>query len=141
MKLRRRRKEEGGPTLRALPQPDQSAARLPLLATPSTIIPLSLHPLPPARTLRRPASLPPRAGEQYSPAIPSPAVLLLPSFFIKITEATERGGRSTQLADPAVLPNDSMRMPSSPRPCPFTQSGGRGSSPVLMASSLWRVEP
>ena len=71
----------------------------------------SLH-SPPPQLARRHVS-----GEQYSPAISSPAVPLLPFFFIKLLK--QQSGvvvawRSAQPAGPAVLPNDNMRAPSSP---------------------------
>ena len=89
-----------------------------------------LHPAPPTRNL--PAQLVCRhvPEEQYSPAIPSPAVPPLPSFFInyRSNRAWREGPwRSAQLADPAVLPNDNMRAPSSPHPCPFIQSDAAAS--------------
>ena len=80
------KKEEGGPTLRALPQPGQSAAR----ATSPAPISSSLHrspfppPVPPARILRHPASPPPRVRRAIFSSYPSPAVLLLSFFFIKL---------------------------------------------------------
>ena len=91
-------------------------SRSPLL--PSSF-PLSLPP-------PSPANLPPPSpqlvgrhvsGEQYSPAISSPAVLLLPSLFIKLPKQKSVAvvtWRSAQLADPACRPSCSVRAPSSP---------------------------
>ena len=43
-----------------------------------------LHPAPPARSSTTPASPPPRVGRAIFSSYPSPAVPLLPSFFIKL---------------------------------------------------------
>ena len=79
------KKEEGGRRLKfqCLFSPGQSAARLPLS-------PSFLHrspfppPVPPARILRHPASPPPRVRRAIFSSYPSPAVLLLSFFFIKL---------------------------------------------------------
>lgn len=63
-----------------------------------------------------------------SPAIPPPAVPPLPSFFINYRNRRawrEEPGRSTQLADPAVLPNDNVAAPSSPPPLLLHPTGCR----------------
>ena len=72
----------------------------------------------------QPASTPPPqlalrhvSGEQYTPAIPFPAVPLLPSFFIKLPKQSSVAGwtvAGTYLTDPAVLLNDNVAAPSSP---------------------------
>lgn len=83
------------------------------------------------------------SGEQYSPAISSPAVLLLPSFFIKLPKqksvavVTWRSTRlPTQFADPTVACERPAR-----RILVLHQIRCRGSSPVLMASSPQQAEP
>ena len=108
-------KKEGGeegegalPSRAPLP-PSQAAAPLHSPLLPSSLHSSSLHPAPPARI--PPPQLVCRhvSGEQYSPAIPPPAVPLLPSFFIKLPKQQSVEGRTVagaQLADPAVLPND-----------------------------------
>ena len=79
-------KKEGGGRglkLQCLFSPGQAAARLPLS-------PSFLHrspfppPVPPARILRHPASPPPRVRRAIFSSYPSPAVLLLSFFFIKL---------------------------------------------------------
>ena len=114
------RKEEGGggPTPRALsPQlgRSQSSRSRSRSSPPPSIIPFSLTP-------PGPTSLPPPSpqlalrhvsGEQYPPAISSPAVPLLPSFFIKLPKRQSGKGR-TVAEHPAVLPNDNIARPSSP---------------------------
>ena len=119
MKLRRRRKEKEDENYGVRFHPARPRPEPPLSLPPPFIISLSpstqLHQSAPSAAQ---LALRHGSGEQCLPAIPPPAVPLLPFLFHKITEATERGGRGTQLADPAVLSNDSMRAPSSPHPCP-----------------------
>lgn len=132
MKLRSRRKEEGGPAFRALPPPSQAAAGALSRScsrsfSPHRFCPLSLHP---AYLLLRSSLSAATSRQAVAPAILAPAVLLLPFLLHKITEAEERkrgGGvvpsQPTQLAGPAVA------APSSPAgPYPFIQSDG--SSPL-----------
>lgn len=100
---------------------------------------LSLHPAP-AYLLRYPACQPPRAVKpRFQLSLPQ---LFRPSSFLhKITEAAERkcgGGVVSSLL--AQLVGPAVAGAQLAAPCPFTQSGGRSSSPVLMASSLRRLE-
>ena len=103
--------------MRALPQPGQSAARLPLPPPPSIIL-LSPstqphHPTPSA------AQLPLRhvPGEQYSPAIPPQLFRFSPSFFIKLPKqqsvADVVPSQPVQLSYPTIACGT-----SSPHPCP-----------------------
>lgn len=114
------KKEEGeGEALssRVLPLPSQAAARAhapaPLLfSPPPSFRSPSLHPA--HQPASRRAQLVGRhvSGEQYSPANPPPAILLLPSFFIKLPKQKSVAvvtWRSTQLADPASRPSCSGR--------------------------------
>ena len=117
MKLRRRRTEDQHCVFCRHPARPRPEPPLPLPPPPPSI-PLSPPPPPPARILRRPASPPPRAGRAIFSSYPLSSCSASPFLFHKITEATERGGRGTQPAGPAVLSNDSMRAPSSPHPCP-----------------------
>lgn len=128
MKLRRRRKEEGALPSRASLSPSQAAARaplpFPLLLSSSFLSSPSLHPAP-ACLLRRPACRPPRVGRAMPSSYPSPAVPLLPSFFIKLLKQQSVEGRTVagaQLADPAVLLNDNRARPARRHPCSFIQS-------------------
>ena len=102
------KKEEGGPTLRA-PLPPARPRPEPMLC------------LPPPSTISVLFLPPPTSPHPPSPSFPSATcresnILQLsisscsasPFLLHEITEATERGGRGTQLADPAVLSNDSM---------------------------------
>ena len=122
MKLRRRRKKEEKHCHHVLHHLPASSQPYPPAPAPRSSLhhshSLSLHPAPPARIA--PPQLVGRhvSGEQYSPAISSPAVLLLPSFFIKSPKQQSVAvvtWRSTQLADPACRSNYSVRAPSSPR--------------------------
>ena len=75
---------------------------------------LSLHPAPPARIA--PPQLVSRhgSGEQCPPAIPPPAVPLLPFFFIKLLKQQSVEGRTVagaQLADPAVTGRAQLAAP------------------------------
>ena len=112
---------EGGLKLRCLPSPSQAAARAPAprshLSSPPSFHSLSLHPAPPARIAPPQLLLRHGTGEQCPPAIPLPAVLLLPSFFIKLPKQQSVAvvtWRSTLPADPACRPSCSVRAPSSP---------------------------
>ena len=131
MKLRRRRR----PTIACLaatrPVRSQSLY-FAFLLLPSFHSP---PPAPPACVLRRPVSPPPRAGRAIFSSYPLSSCSASPFLFHKITEATERGGRGTQLADPAVLSNDSMRAPSSPHPCPSRWPACSPPSPVSRRGS------
>ena len=110
MKLRRRKKEVED-YYRVLCHPPASPRPEPmlhLLLPPSFLLsfpppsPTSPHP-PPQLALRH------GSGEQCPPAISSPAVPLLPSFFIKLLKQQSVEGRTVagvQLVDPAVLLND-----------------------------------
>ena len=102
---------------------------------------LSLHPAPPTYLLRRP-SLSAATGRESNALqlSPPPAVPLLPSFFIKLPKRKSVEGRTGE-ERPACRPSCNRRAPSSPHPCSFIQSDGRGFSPVPMAPSLWRLEP
>ena len=81
------KKEEGGPTLHALLSSQlgcgQSHLSRSYLLLPPSFFSL-LHPASPARTLRRPAPPPPRAGRAIFSSYFRPAVPLLPFFFIKL---------------------------------------------------------
>ena len=88
--------EDGGQTFRALSPPCQPAARPPLpLHPPPAIVPT----LSSSTQLHQPASsiarLACRHGseEQCPPAVPAPAVLPLPSFFIKLPKRKSVEGR------------------------------------------------
>ena len=143
------KKEEGGRsttiTRPSATQPgrNQSSCPLPDL---TLLLPSSFLPLPPPSP-RQPAtcrsSLSAATCRQVvAPAIPPPAVPLLPFFFIKLPkQKSGRPLRSVVPSLPVQLAGLAIAVPSSPHPCSFTKSGGRDSSPVLMASSLWRVEP
>lgn len=77
--------------------------------------------------------------ETVAPAILAPAVFLLPFLLHKITGAAERGScvvpsLLAQLVSPAVAGAQLART------LVLHQIRCRGSSPVLMASSLWRLE-
>lgn len=127
------RKEEGeggGPASRVLPSPSQPATIAPLPLSPLPfIIPfsLSLRPAPPARIAPLQFLLRHVSGKQYPPAIPPPAVLLLPSFFINYRSRRvwrEGPWQGAQLADPAVLSNDNTaRAQLARHPCLLTQIG------------------
>ena len=141
--IEKKEEEEGAGSPSRAPSPSQPATIAPLLLSPSPFI-ISFSLPPPS-----PANLPPPSpqlvgrhgsGEQCPPAIPSPSCPASPFFLHKITEATERGG--CHVAErPACRPSCNRRAPSSPHPCSFIQSDGRGFSPVPMAPSLWRLEP
>ena len=147
MKLRRRRKEEGDchRTLCLHPARLQPEPRSVL----ALLFPSSFHPLPPpsphqsatCRTHLVSRHVPPSSCSSY----PSSSCSASPFLLHKITEAARYGIRRVALYStcrpslPAQLAGLAIAAPSSPHPCPFTKSGA-GSSPVLMASSLWRVE-
>lgn len=149
MKLRGRRKEEEPchRVLRSLQsgrsQSPPSSHFCPLLpssfpsSSPSTH-PTSRHP-PPLQFLLRHGP-----GEQYSPAILSPAVPPLPFFFIKLLKQQSVEGRTvagTYLADPAVLLNDNRARPARRTFAPSPNRVAGCFSLALMAASLWRLEP
>ena len=139
MKLRRRREEEGidiaFSAATQLGRGQSHLSRSYLLLPPSFTIsptrPTSPHPPPPSF---------PSATGQKSNILPLslPSCSASPFLIHKITEASERGGRSTQLAGPAVLSNDSMRAPSSPHPCP---SRWPACSPPFSLSPVSRCGP
>lgn len=141
------KKEEEGSTTTAcstIPQPGRDHSPPLPLSSPSSLHlshSLSLHPAPPTYLLRRPSlSAATYRESNILQLSPPPAVPLLPFFFIKLLKQQSVAvvtWRSTQLADPAVTGG----RPARRHPCSFTQSDGRGFSPVLIASSLWRVEP
>lgn len=79
-------------------------------------------------------------GEQYSPANPPPAILLLPSFFIKLPKQKSVAvvtWRSTQLADPASRPSCSGR----PARLPARTSRYHACSPPSSLSPVSRCDP
>ena len=114
-------KKEEGMKLQCLPSLGQAATQLCLRfrsRPPPSIISLSpsTQPHQPASSA---AQLPLRHGpeEQYSPAIPSPAVPLLPSFFINYRSG--RAGRTWCPASRSSCPAQRQHAaPSSPHPCP-----------------------
>lgn len=119
MKLRRRRKEEGGPTFRALPSPSPPAARARFCSRSCSLLPSSFHSLL-LHPAHQPATYPPSLSaatcrRAMSSSYPSPAVPLLPFFFIKLPKqksVEERTVAGAQLADPAVLLNDNRARPA-----------------------------
>lgn len=147
MKLSRRRKEKEKHCHHVLlcPQPGRSHSHAPApRSSLNHFHSLSLHPAPPARSSTTPVSPPPRVGRAMPSSYPSPAVPLLPSFFIKLLKqksVERRTVAGAQLADPAVLLNDNRARPARRYPCSFIQSGGYRFSPVPMAPSLWWAEP
>ena len=148
MKLRRRRKE-GCHHAFCLHQAAASA-RAPLRSrsTPPFIFPLSLPPPFSASKcpLRRSSLSAATCRQAVAPAIP-PQLFRFSFLLHKITEAARYGIRRVALYStcrpnlPVQLAGLAIAAPSSPHSCSFTKSGGRDSSPVLMAPSLWRVEP
>ena len=145
MELRRGR-EEGRTdiTCSALPQLGRGQSSLPphLLLSPSFLFSLP-PPSPPARIPSFPACQPPRAAKQLL-SCPLPSCPASPFLLHKITETAERGeknrGGAPSLPTQLSYPTITRRRPAR-RPCSFIQSDGRGSTPVPMASSLWRLEP
>lgn len=142
MKLRGRRKEDEDCHRVFYHCPSQASATAPLR---SRSPPPFIFPSFPSSSFAQPATCrsilsAATCRQAVAPAIPPPAVPLLPFFFIKLPK--QQSGRPLR----SVVPSLPVQLadcgpPSSPHPCPFTKSGGRDSSPVLMASSLWRVEP
>ena len=142
MKLRGRRKEDEDCHRVFYHCPSQASAIAPLR---SRSPPPFIFPSFPSSSFAQPATCrsilsAATCRQAVAPAIPPPAVPLLPFFFIKLPK--QQSGRPLR----SVVPSLPVQLadcgpPSSPHPCPFTKSGGRDSSPVLMASSLWRVEP
>ena len=118
MKLRRRRKEEKQDChyLFCHPQPGRGHSLTPLLFPPPFIIPFFSPSTPPHHPASpTPAYQPPRVGRAIFPSYPSPAVLLLPFFFIKLPKQQNVAvvaWRSTLLADPASRPSHSMWRPA-----------------------------
>lgn len=114
---------EGDRYLRAPSSPARPRPELPLPPSSTTISilcpftpPQCPHP-PPSQLVSRHVS-----KEQYSPAIPPPAVPLLPSFFIKLLKqqnVADVTWRSTLPADPASRPSCSGR-PARRALAPFT---------------------
>ena len=122
--IEKKEEEEGAGSPSRAPSPSQPATIAPLLLSPSPFI-ISFSLPPPSPTSPHPtAQLVGRhvSGEQYSPAIPLPAVPLLPFFFIKLLKqqsVERRTVAGAQLADPAVTGRAQLAAP-----CPFTKSGG-----------------
>lgn len=138
--IEEKEEESGALPLRALSSLSQAAARAPASA-PTSVFFSSHHfrfPLPPPSPTSpqptRPACQPPRVGRAMLPAIPSPAVPLLPSFFIKLPKQQSGEGRTVAgayLTGPAVLFNDNTaRAQLARHPCSFIQSSGRPPAPV-----------
>ena len=89
----------------ASPQPAPVPVTTSVFFSSHHFIPLSLHPAPPARSSTTPVSPPPRVGRARLSSYPSPAVLLLPFFFIKLPKQHSVEGRTVagvQPAGPAV---------------------------------------
>ena len=145
MKLRRRRKEEGDCHHAFCLHQASARAHTPAPA----LFPSSFHSLFPHPARNQPAApacRPPRVAKQLLQLSLS-SCSAFPFLLHKITEAARYGIRRVALYStcrpslPVQLAGLAIAAPSSPHPCLFTKSGGRDSSPVLMASSLWRVEP
>ena len=99
----------------ARPRPEPRPAPV----SPPAIIPSSLPPPAPlARILRRPSLLAATDRESNILQLSPPQLFRSsPFFFIKLPKQKSVvvvAWRGTQLAGPAVLPNDNMRAPSSP---------------------------
>ena len=145
------KKEEGGRsttiTCSSATQSARGQSPLPLPFPLLFSFPLIISVLSPSTQLHRPASYhpacrPPRAGRAIFSSYPSPAVSLLPFFFINYRSSKawrlSRGEAPilpTQLADPAVAGAQLAA------PLPLHPIGWPRFSSALMASSLWRVEP
>ena len=86
------------------------------------LLPPSFHSLPHPSHHPTPSSaqLPLRhvPGEQYPPAIPPPAVPLLPFFFIKLPKHQSVADVIPSQPVQLFCPTIAWRAPSSPRPCP-----------------------
>lgn len=117
------KKEEGGRSTAlacsVIPQPGRGRSSRFRLSPPSLhyFHPLSLHPALPARDSPPQLALRHGSGEQDSPATPPPAVLLLPSFFIKLPKQKSVEGRTVagaQLAGPAVTGRAQLAAPLHP---------------------------
>ena len=146
------KKEEGGRRINITCSTTliQASARAHARSVLALLFPSSFHPFlplpPPSPQPAAPACLPPRAAKQLLQLSLS-SCSAFPFLLHKITEAARYGIRRVALYStcrPSLLvqlAGLAIAAPSSPHPCLFTKSGGRGSSPVLMASSLWRVEP
>ena len=142
MKLRRRRRRTNTARSATLASPRPEPRFRSRLLSPSF---LSLPPPSPTSPPLHHSSFS-FATDRESNALsyPSPAVSLLPFFFIKLLKQQSVEGRTVagvQLVDPAVLPNDNIAAPSSPHPCPFIQSGGRPQLPSLGALPPHRAKP
>ena len=117
------KKEEGGRrsniSCLAATQPGRTQTSAP---APTSVFFSSHHPiLSPSTQPHQPAPPPLQfllrhwSGKQCPPAIPSPAVPPLSSFFIKLPKRESMEGRTVagaQLADPAVLLNDNRARPA-----------------------------
>ena len=113
-----------------------SSLHLPTLSS-STILRQQVPSPPPQLVCRH---VPPSSCSSY----PSPAVPLLPFFFIKLLKQQGMAyvaWRCTQPAGPASRSSQPTAGAQLAAPLPLHQIRCRDSSPVLMASSLWRMEP
>ena len=122
-----RKEDDDGTTASAVIPPGRARACSPP-PSPRHHPALSLHP---SRPSTAPASSPPRVRRAMSSSCLCPAVSLLPFFFIKLPKQKSVAAiawRSTQLADPAVLPNDNVARPARHHPCSFIQSGPTATS-------------
>ena len=152
MKLRRRREEKQSRTVITcsvifcqVAARTSTSAHAPIpSSTTTSILPPSTQPHQPAATTA-PACRPPRVGRAIFSSYLRPSCPASPFFLHKITEAEEREGKDrggaptlpTQLSYLTIT----RRIQLARHPCSFIQSGGRGFTPVLMASSLWRAKP
>lgn len=134
--------EEGvGLPSRALSSLSQAAARARSRFLLSPSLPFSLPPPSPTSPHRpAPACRPPRVGRAMPSSYPLPSYSASPFLLHKLPKRKSVEGR-TVAERPACRPSCNRRAPSSPHPCSFIQSDGRGFSPVPMAPSLWRLEP
>ena len=118
--------------LQCLPSPPGRALSL---SSTSFLLPSSrstLHHSLPSAPSTAPASPPPRVGRAMPSSYPSPAVPLLPFFFIKLPRQKSVAGRpwrSTQLSYSTIT----RRAQLARLPCSFIQSG-----PTATSRSQWR---
>ena len=146
MKLKRRRRKRRRTNLArsVIPQPGRSHSPAP---APRSCLhhshSLSLHPAPPLRILRRPASPPPRVGKAISSSYLLPSCSASPFLLHKITEAEERSVADVVSSLPVQLfyPTIALRRAQLVAPLLLHPIGAFCLSPVPMASSLWRAEP